>query len=190
MDAAVDHFRTTAGIEVLEEDLVRLSPLEHHQAVDNTKILPRFGDATLEILWPPRDHLPRNENNNSVVLVLRLEQQAFVLTGDAEADVWARISDQIPSDVAFFKVPHHGSDDSVFDSNGTTHWLDALRDIRNDCPTAITSHVRPFSHPSPATVEELERRGQPFLRTDQHFHITVETDGTETKLTYSHHAGP
>lgn len=164
----------------------RSERVQHHQAIDDTKVLLPFGDATLEVLWPPHNHLPENENNNSVVLLLRLGQQSFLLTGDAEAEVWEHLAGQIPPDIAFFKVPHHGSDDSVFSASGKTHWLDALQAQRPDCPTAITSHVRPFSHPSPETITELENRNQPFLRTDRNFHITVETDGTETRLIYSH----
>ena len=35
--------------------------VEHHQAIDNTKVFPAFGDVACSILWPPRDLLPANE---------------------------------------------------------------------------------------------------------------------------------
>src|SRR6266550_5654834 len=150
------------------------SKVEHHQAIDSTKIFSGFGDVAIDILWPPRDLLPANENNNSVVLTLTLQNVSFVLTGDAEADVWTKIAKRIPAETLFFKVPHHGSANATFDAGGGTPWLSQ---ISNSAHLAISSHVRPFRHPDQDVVKLLDARGQTYYRTDQHYHITVETDG-------------
>jgi beta-lactamase superfamily II metal-dependent hydrolase len=112
--------------------------------IHSNRILPSFGNATMDVLWPPPKLLPANENNNSVVLSIRLGNVSFVFTGDAEADgVWSQISAAIPIDTAFFKVPHHGADNGMFDSKGQTPWLSVLP---GGAAVAIRSHVQPFSH--------------------------------------------
>ena len=81
----------TASQTLFFTDLLRYaqrsSRVVHHQAIDNTKTLPKFGDASIDILWPPYNQVSSNENNNSVVLALTLENISLVLPGDAEIDV-------------------------------------------------------------------------------------------------------
>ena len=154
-----------------------------HQAVDNTNILPGFGDVTMSVLWPPHDGIDQNnENNNSVVLCLALNDVSFVLTGDAEKEVWAQIARDIPPNTRFFKVPHHGSVNGTF-AGGQPSWLDA-------CPPnavlGISSHVRPFNHPDREVIELFENRGRTFFRTDCHYHITISTYGTDVRVQYWH----
>jgi len=125
-------------------DLVRYARrstrgVAHHQAIDTTKNLPVFGDVSMEVLWPPHNTIDQNENNNSVVLALKLVDVCFVLTGDAEADVWTQISSRIPTNTQFFKVPHHGSDNAMFTSaTRQTPWLDELAGGGGLCwPSAV-----------------------------------------------------
>lgn len=168
-------------------DLVRYSnrsdKVAHHQAVDSSKNLPDFGDVKMEVLWPPHDQIDAgNENNNSVVLLLRLKNVSFVLTGDAEKEVWNSIAHRIPSDARFFKVPHHGSVNGTFD-NGNTPWLD-------NCPQGailgISSHIRPFEHPDQEVIDLLDGNVREYYRTDRHYHITIRTDGDNVEVKYSH----
>lgn len=161
----------------------RSSNVRHHQAVDKTKQPGSFGKVAMEFLWPPHNHLPPNENNNSVVMSLTLGDVAFVLTGDAESDVWRTLAPQIPNETVFFKVPHHGSDDAMFDSAGNTPWLTQLG---GNAQLGISSHVRPFSHPSSSVVRLLNNSGKTYYRTDKHYHITVATDGQNIRTKYSH----
>lgn len=163
----------------------RSTRVVHHQAVDATRMPFNFGDVSMQILWPPWNQLSPNENNNSVVLALTLQNVCFVLTGDAEMDVWTQISHQLPTNTRVFKVPHHGSDDAVFASGNQTPWLDR---IGGQAQLAISSHIRPFSHPAAAVINLLDHRGETYYRTDQHFHITFETDGQQlpVPVKYSH----
>jgi beta-lactamase superfamily II metal-dependent hydrolase len=155
----------------------------HHQAIDITKTLPNFGDVSMDILWPPYNLLSSNENNNSVVLMLTLGNVAIILTGDAEADVWTQIASKIPTGTVLFKVPHHGSDNAMFDNNQQTPWLNRLGPTTQ---LAISSHIRPFQHPSTSVVNKLNQSGLAYYRTDQHYHITFETDGQQVRVKYSH----
>jgi len=151
--------------------------------IHSKRILPSFGDASMEVLWPPPGLRPQNENNNSVVLVMTLRKKSFVLTGDAEADrVWTQISGQIPKTTCFFKVPHHGSDNGTFESSRHTPWLNK---VPWRAKLGISSHIHPFGHPDPTVVKVLAARGL-IYRTDQHYHVTIETDGRKVSVTYSH----
>jgi beta-lactamase superfamily II metal-dependent hydrolase len=157
------------------------SKVNRHQAIDNTKILPDFGDVRLRALWPPftagGPHDSSNENNNSVVLVLTLGEVSFVLTGDCEAGNWSQIIGDLPQapGLAVFQVPHHGALNGVFDDPGNTPWLDA---ILENVHIAMSSHIRPHSHPAPQVVQELQNRNIKPFRTDQHYHLTFTTDGS------------
>jgi beta-lactamase superfamily II metal-dependent hydrolase len=137
----------------------------------------------MQVLWPNPGQVSQNENDNSAVLVIILGQVSFVLTGDAEADgVWTQIAAQIPQNTGFFKVPHHGSKNGTFTTAGATPWLGR---ISNTTQVAISSHVRPFNHPDPSVVSALASH-KPTYRTDEHYHVTVETDGNKVEVSYSH----
>lgn len=115
--------------------------------------------------------------------MLRLGSVTLILTGDAEADVWTQIASKIPTGTVLFKVPHHGADDAMFDNNQQTPWLDQLGPTSQ---LAISSHILPFQHPSSAVINKLDQSGLAYYRTDQHYHITFETDGQQVQVKYSH----
>ena len=161
----------------------RSSRVIHHQAIDDSKNQTPFGDVVIDFLWPPEDCIDTNENNNSVVLTLTLDNVCFMLTGDAEIDVWTTIANKIPSNTQVFKVPHHGSENGIFDSNGNTPWLNSLS---SSAKLAISSHVRPFQHPDATVVNKLDQSSMAYYRTDEHYHITFETDGQQVSVKYSH----
>ena len=161
----------------------RSARVGQYDVVDTGKILPAFGAASMQVLWPLPGNVLPNENNNSVVIVLTLGNVSFLLTGDAEADgVWAQIAGQIPTNTRLFKVPHHGSDNGTFTGLRNTPWLKSLNP---NAAVAISSHVRPFNHPDQSVIAALSTH-KPIYRTDQHYHLTVETDGSNVKVTYSH----
>jgi competence protein ComEC len=154
----------------------------NYEALDTSAVLPRFGGATMEVLWPEPGVLDKNENNNSVVLAITRGQVTFVLTGDAEADiVWTRISSKIPKTTKFFKVPHHGATNGTFTNANATPWLAVLP---KKALLGISSHILPYSHPDRKVVNALS--GRTLYRTDLHYHICVETDGVDVEVSYSH----
>ncbi|MHB9024742.1 MAG: ComEC/Rec2 family competence protein [Armatimonadota bacterium] len=155
----------------------------HHQAIDRSKALPAFGEASIRVLWPRYNEIARNENNNSVVLLVTVGQVSFLLAGDAEAKVWEQIAGEIPPENRLVKVPHHGSANGTFTPRNLTPWLDSCT-----APTylVISSHVRPHTHPDPSVITEFERRNCHIYRTDEHYHVTVSTDGIGVTVRYSH----
>lgn len=167
-------------------DLIRFAVasnnVQHHQSIDDSKIIPNLGDVEITVLWPIYNQPDSsNENNNSVVLSLKLGNVTFILSGDAEAEVWSQIAGKL-NNTRFFKIPHHGSVNGTFDSHGNTPWL-------NSCPNAclgISSHVRPFGHPDPKVVQLLDSNMREYYRTDLHYHISVKTEGNNFEVKYSH----
>lgn len=162
----------------------RSSNVLHHQSIDDTKILPNIGDISLNVLWPPYQYInTKGENNNSIVLALTLNNSTFLLTGDAEEEVWENISTLIPPNTKFIKVPHHGSKNGTFDKNGDSQWL---LHTPQDAILGISSHVRPFSHPDPEVISLFDSDNRLYYRTDEHYHITISSDGNSHKVKYSH----
>jgi competence protein ComEC len=163
--------------------------VQHHQAVDATKILDPsvdFGSVSMRILWPDYDQIDTsNENNNSVVLVLSLGQVSFVLTGDAEAENWATIAPRLPATVKVFQVPHHGGRNGLFAPGaGGTPWLTHL--VATNTQLALSSHIRPHGHPHPDVVSAIAGAHFRAFRTDTQSHLTFSTDGATTNVQYSH----
>lgn len=166
----------------------RSSNVNWHQAVDNTNVLPNLGDAELEILWPEYNNIDsNNENNNSVVIQITLSGKSFLLTGDAEDDVWSNIASELPADLYFFKVPHHGSVNGAFYSGNTANpcWINNLT---GTTIIGISSHIKPHKHPHKDVIDLFDANHYEIFRTDISYHLTYEFDGTTLKhiLKYSH----
>lgn len=143
----------------------------NHQAIDDNRVFPDFGDAKIEILWPRyHGNISPNENNNSIVLSLTQDNKSCVLTGDAEEDVWSVIQHKIPANTEFFKVPHHGSRNGSLDNAGNGTWT-------NHCPSSallgLSTHNRPFNHPHKIVLNEFVKKGFDYVRTDLNYHIEV-----------------
>jgi competence protein ComEC len=157
--------------------------IQVHQHVDDDRILPQINGASLDVLWPGVDVISDNENNNSVVLALTLGGVSFVLTGDAEEEVWEHAAAKIPAGTRFFKVPHHGSVNGTFGPGGSTPWFDACPD---QAVLGISSHIRPHTHPDQEVLDLLDAHNRTYFRTDEHYHLKFTTDGHDVRVTYSH----
>jgi beta-lactamase superfamily II metal-dependent hydrolase len=175
---------TWASLSSLIDYANRSRNVEFHQSIDRTKQLPDLGSVQMKVLWPPRNWIDHdNENNNSIVLQLRQDDVSFVLTGDAEDAVWEAVADEIPDSTQFFKVPHHGSENGSFLDNGQPAWI-------HDCPEeavlGISSHVRPWRHPHRRVLKLFNDENRSYLRTDENYHISFSTDGQTTSVRYFH----
>lgn len=164
----------------------RSSNVKHHQSIDDTKKLGTFGDATMKLLWPRYGDTPsEDENDNSLVLAITLDDITFLLTGDAERPVWDAIRDEIPETTRFFKVPHHGSVNGSMMSKSSKQgaWI-------GKCPAkaalGISAHYRPFKHPHDNVIELFEKKDRRYFRTDHHYHLTFSTSGKDLDVKYSH----
>lgn len=176
------------GLSTLIGYANRSSNVKFHQSIDNTKIFKNLGDVSIKVLWPlyNRNLSLTNENNNSIVLHLKLNDFSVLLTGDAEEEVWKKISSEIPDSTKFFKVPHHGSVHGTFDPNTQdSSYLDQLDNVAPNAHLAISSHISPYGHPDKKVLDEFDARSKEYYRTDEHYHISFTTDGDKFDVKYS-----
>ena len=153
-----------------------------HQAIDNNRNFPNFGDARVKIHWPNEDQISNNENDNSIVMSMNIHDMTCMLTGDAEEEVWNAIKSEIPNSTVFFKVPHHGSSHGTLDHHGNGTWT-------TNCPTnaflAMSTHNRPYNHPDNAVLTKLDSDGYNYARTDNNYHVEILIDSNGIKTKYS-----
>ena len=133
----------------------------------------RFGDVTVEVLYPANreDSAATSDNDNSVVLRLTFGDRVFLLTGDIEkaAEVQLVSSGILTADVV--KVPHHGSRTS-----STQAFVDAV----NAQFAFISAPERsPFGHPHPEVVGRWRNSGAMVLTTGTGGMTTASTDGSD-----------
>ncbi len=121
-------------------------------------------DAALEVLHAHTGS--GNENDNSVVLLLRHGSFAMLLGGDCE---WACEQTLEPGVVDVYKVHHHGS------ANGSSEpLLDRMLPLVALIPVGWGNS---YGHPHASTLQRFADRGVQVLRTDLDGDITLETDG-------------
>ena len=131
----------------------------------------RWDGVDGQVLWPPdATAMPKASNDDSLVVRLSDGNQHFLLTGDIEQHVEAKLvsrQETLASD--FLKVPHHGSKTS-----STAAFLSAV------APRFAVFSVgrdNSFGQPAEAVVERYQAAGVRLLRTDVDGMVTAETDG-------------
>jgi competence protein ComEC len=131
----------------------------------------RWNGVDGQVLWPPdATAMPKASNDDSLVVRLSDGNEHFLLTGDIEQHVEAKLvarQETLASD--FLKVPHHGSKTS-----STAAFLSAVSPR-----VAVFSVGRDnsFGQPAEAVVERYQTAGVRLLRTDEDGMVTAETDG-------------
>ena len=136
-----------------------------------------FGDVEVIVHHPPRPEWERQRvrNDDSEVIELRYGGVSFVFTGDIGREVEHTITPFFtPASIRILKVPHHGSATS-----SSQEFLDALRP---DIAVVSAGRGNPFGHPVPAVLDRYRSAGAAIYRTDQDGAVSVETDGTTTKV--------
>ena len=131
----------------------------------------------IEVLTPFRDALnaPQSANNQSLVLRLRFGQRVFLLTGDMEKEIEARLvaeNEDLQTDV--LKVAHHGSR-----SSSTMNFLARAKPAIAVISVAYPS---PFDHPHAQTMAGLKIIGAQILQTSRCGAITISTDGKDLQV--------
>ena len=130
-----------------------------------------FSGATIDILSPPPDFPPTKAvNNDSLAFRIRYGARSFLLTGDMEKPMEARLlseSADLHADV--LKVGHHGSKTSTIQP-----FLDA---VSPSIALISDGFENSFGHPHKDVLARLENRHAEVLRTDRDGLITIRTDG-------------
>lgn len=123
------------------------------------------------ILNPSSPHESDDANDNSVVLLLRVYNVTFLLTGDSEEHSESSIlAAGYGQGITVLKVGHHGSRTST-----SSEYLEAF-----DPEIAVMSvgEGNRYDHPHPETLEKLTLEEVAVYRTDLHGTVRVTTDGS------------
>jgi competence protein ComEC len=109
-------------------------------------------------------------NDDSLVLEVRYDDVALLLTGDIGAEVEQSIAAALrPAPIRILKVAHHGS---------RTSTSQALLDAWKPHVALIScGRENRFGHPAPDVMRRLESSGAHIYRTDRDGQITLTTDG-------------
>jgi len=129
-----------------------------------------FSGARIEVVAPTEDYLPRQAgNNDSLAFRISYGSRSFLLTGDLERAVEAKLlAGMQHTDV--LKVGHHGSRTST-----TEPFLEA---VAPSIAVISAGFENSFGHPHPDVVNRLITHHTAILRTDLNGLVTVRTDGT------------
>ncbi|HET7414207.1 MAG TPA: ComEC/Rec2 family competence protein [Arthrobacter sp.] len=149
-----------------------------------------YGRVGWSTLWPPAGQTASSENNSSIVMWVRVEQQrgqplSLLLTGDLEDDglrrLLARFQEQPVAgalgrgSVDVLKVAHHGA------ANGGTALIAAMRP---DLALISVGAENDYGHPSKEILTALRQVGSQIRRTDQDGRVYVDKR-SGTLLTWS-----
>ena len=133
--------------------------------------LVELSGATLEVLAPADDYAAEKAgNNDSLVLRITYGARSFLLTGDMERRIEAKLlasGTDLHADV--LKVGHHGSRTS-----STQAFLDA---VSPSVALISAGYENSFGHPHPDVLGRLSARHTAVLRTDLNGLVTARTDG-------------
>jgi beta-lactamase superfamily II metal-dependent hydrolase len=156
----------------------------------------KLGAVLIDVLWPPslnNSHWDVNEeNNNSLVLALTLDKVRFVLSADCLAENWdTNKPDHVAlptTDLRLVQVPHHGAYNGTFDSAGKTPMLAQIAALtgKKKPSLALSSHPEPHGHPHKKVIPEIDKHQLKHYQTNENYHLSFWTDGTDVKTYYSH----
>ena len=127
--------------------------------------------ATLEVLAPSDDYrTDKPGNNDSLVLRINYGSRSFLLTGDMERGIEAKLlASGVDLHADVLKVGHHGSRTS-----STQAFLEA---VSPSVALISVGFENSFGHPHPDVVGRLMARHAAILRTDLDGLVSARTDG-------------
>jgi competence protein ComEC len=130
-----------------------------------------FSGATIQIVSPPEDYSAvKLGNNDSLAFRVSFGARSFLLTGDMERPMEARLlSLGLAGHADVLKVGHHGSKTSSI-----APFLDA---VSPELAIISAGYENSFGHPHPDVIQRLEARHVAVLRTDLDGLVSVSTDG-------------
>jgi len=120
----------------------------------------RWGNITLEILWPTTPLPSPDWNTNSMVIMLRFHKFRALLTADlnqrGENELLKNNGISLRSNI--LKVGHHGAGDAT-----SPEFLKAV----SPKTAVISVGQNPWGYPSPVVIRRLEEAGAKVFRTDR-----------------------
>lgn len=134
-----------------------------------------LGQAQVEVLGPVKAYA--ETNSTSIVLRVTYGENAFLLTGDMEAEAERDMLDagaQVRADV--LKVGHHGS-------NSSTSYR-FLYEVEPEYAVISVGEGNSYGHPHREPMDRLDQAGVTVLRTDRLGTIVARSDGKTVTFTW------
>ena len=107
-------------------------------------------------------HLATNDNDNSIVTLLKYKDFTILFTGDIGTECLEELLKDLPRNITVLKVPHHGAKNSLSKE---------ILSVLNPTYSLISVGTNKFGHPNLYTLALLEDRN--VLRTDIHNSIKI-----------------
>lgn len=130
------------------------------------------GNLNFDILWPSKNELSKETNENSVGILIKYKEFEMFTAGDLGKDnelkAFKDFSDE-QIDIDVLKVGHHGS------LTSTSQELIDL--IEPEVAIVSVGKNNSYHHPNPNTIELLESNSLKIIRTDQVGNIKLKTNG-------------
>jgi beta-lactamase superfamily II metal-dependent hydrolase len=128
-----------------------------------------WGETQVQVLNPVAGLTGPDDNEVSIVLLLRHGSIEYVFTGDIDAAVEATVAARVtPVAAEVLKVSHHGSKSSSSELFLQTFSPDAA---------VISVGRNPYGHPSEEVINRLRAIGAEVTRTDVQGDIQIISDG-------------
>ncbi len=109
----------------------------------------KLGEISVDALWPPPGAAPPNDNEGSLVLLIRGPDWSVLFTGDAGTWTEQRLPPLDSTPVTALIVGHHGSK--------TATGMPFLRQISPDFALISCGRDNRFGHPHPRVVANLNK---------------------------------
>lgn len=134
----------------------------------------KLGDAELRVIMPFKCD-EKNQNNNSIGLILKHGENSFCFTGDAEAVVEEQaVKAGVTENVDVFKASHHGSDTS-----NTELFLTA---IDPEIVVVSCGAGNRYGHPVDSVMKRFGQFADEIYRTDLNGTVVITSDGKEMEV--------
>jgi competence protein ComEC len=136
-----------------------------------------LGGASVEILWPPRDHPvgPRPSNDDSAVMRISSAGASVLLPGDISEKVEQElVRSGMPLRSQLLKVAHHGARNSS--------GAEFLARVSPSIALVTVEGGNAANLPSPEVLARLQATGAKTYRTDIAGAVTVELRGSELSV--------
>ncbi|MDD7220601.1 MAG: DNA internalization-related competence protein ComEC/Rec2 [Clostridia bacterium] len=128
----------------------------------------RFGETTINVLWPPKGTTGDNINEDAMVFMLEYKNFQGLFTGDIGEETERKLLGDL-KDIDFLKVAHHGSRYSTCDK--------FLNVVKPELGVISCSSTNKYGHPSPETIERLNHADCRIAYTMKTGAVTVITNG-------------
>lgn len=159
-----------SDIAVLDKDYVKL---KSRADFNDIQIETLYDGKTIElddtiftvVATGLREGASKNENDNSVILRMDCGENSLLFTGDATDRLENQLLGDKNIDVDFLKVGHHGS--------LTSSCPEFIKEVSPDIAIISVGSDNEYGHPSPETIQTLDRLDVPVMRTDYDGTVTI-----------------